>query len=232
VLRFRLLSTDPGCAAAQAGVDALLGEVEDYVISDLQLDVELLSFTAAHEPSQQDAGRVALRWSTATESNNDHFDMERMVSGEWNRLGQIPGAGSAAETREYEFFDRDIEWGTTYRYRLVAVDVSGNRIVQGETEAVVNATDPETVSEYKLHGNYPNPFNPATTIAFDLKNAGFTKLTVYDVLGREIAILVNGALPSGRHRIEFRADGLTSGLYFYRLETTGFSAMRKMMLLK
>lgn len=233
VLRFRLLSTDPGCEAAQSGVDELLGEVEDYVINDLQLDVELLTFGATHEPSLQDAGHIAVQWSTATESNNDHFDIERKIDHEWNRLGQVEGAGSSSETREYSFNDSDIDFGMTYSYRLVAVDINGNRVVQGETEVTVAAAPAlEIITSYKLHGNFPNPFNPSTTIAFDLLAAGMTKLTIFDVLGREIAVLINDNMEAGRHRIEFRGDGLPSGLYFYRLDSGDFSEMRKMMLLK
>lgn len=232
LLRFRLMSSNPGCLEAQAGVDNVLGEVEDYVIEDLQLDVELLSFAATYESAESGAPQVAVRWSTASESQNDHFDLERMVDQEWYRVSQIHGAGTSVETHQYSYVDHDIARGMSYRYRLVAVDVSGNRVVQGETQVEVSADGPAVVSEFKLYNNFPNPFNPSTTITFDLKAAGWTKLSVFDVLGREVAVLVNSEMEAGRHQIEFRGDGLTSGLYLYRLEAPGFADMRKMMLLK
>lgn len=88
------------------------------------------------------------------------------------------------------------------------------------------------VSEYKLMQNYPNPFNPATSISFELKEAAFTSLKVYDMLGREVAVLVNNQLPAGTFRYNFNASGFQSGVYFYKIEAGNFTATRKMLLLK
>jgi len=83
-----------------------------------------------------------------------------------------------------------------------------------------------------LRGNFPNPFNPETQIAFELAEAGLVRLTVYNVLGRQVASLVNGPMAAGNHTVIFSGEGLPSGLYLYRLEANGFTDQKKMLLLK
>ncbi len=83
-----------------------------------------------------------------------------------------------------------------------------------------------------LHQNYPNPFNPVTVISYQLPVAGKVKLSVFDILGKEIAVLVDEAMPVGVHKIEFNAAALSSGVYFYKLETKNFSKTKKMILMK
>jgi len=87
-------------------------------------------------------------------------------------------------------------------------------------------------SNFILYQNYPNPFNPSTYISFDLPRNVKVKVSVYDVLGRLVKVLVDGEMPAGKHRIEFRGDGLPSGVYFYRLEAGDFMDVKKMMLIK
>jgi hypothetical protein len=85
---------------------------------------------------------------------------------------------------------------------------------------------------FELHQNYPNPFNPATTISFTLGKGGITTLAVYNVLGQKVATLVSGYVASGRHEVTFDASAVSSGMYFYRLESGNLSSVKKMMLLK
>ncbi|MCB2199911.1 carboxypeptidase regulatory-like domain-containing protein [bacterium] len=86
--------------------------------------------------------------------------------------------------------------------------------------------------QYALHQNYPNPFNPSTAIKFDLVATQNVKLAVYNMLGQEVARLVDGQMQAGYHNVSFDASRLASGVYFYRLETPGFTKMRKMVLVK
>ena len=86
--------------------------------------------------------------------------------------------------------------------------------------------------DYSLSQNYPNPFNPTTNIRFSLTKLSFTTLKIYDILGREVATLVNNELSAGRHTYEFDGSGLSSGIYFYRLQTGEFTQTRKMLLIK
>ena len=87
-------------------------------------------------------------------------------------------------------------------------------------------------SDYTLHQNYPNPFNPSTNIKFDIKNAGNVKITVYDMLGKMVDILVNQHLEAGTHEITFRNSSLASGIYFYEIQTGYFRDIKKMTLVK
>jgi hypothetical protein len=89
-----------------------------------------------------------------------------------------------------------------------------------------------TMDEFALSQNYPNPFNPSTQIRFSLPSSHVTRLTVYDMLGREVAVLVNGSMPAGAHSVTFDASGLSSGTYIYRLEAGGQVLTRRMTLVK
>ena len=89
-----------------------------------------------------------------------------------------------------------------------------------------------TAREFALVQNYPNPFNPATKISFNVQKNTFVKLTVYDIMGKEISKLVNGIITAGMHSIEFNAMALPSGVYYYKLDANGFSDVKKMMLVK
>ncbi|MBU0690806.1 T9SS type A sorting domain-containing protein [bacterium] len=229
--RFRLMSMGPNeldCDSAQTAVDYLLGETEDYVKEDIQLAIELIGFDAVSQN-----GKIVLAWNTASETDNDHFELNRRpVGGNWQNVGvQIEGAGNSSSTNAYSYVDEAVTVNNTYQYQLISVDIRGLRTVAAETEALVIA-GVAVVEEYKLYANFPNPFNPSTTITFDLKDATNVQLVVFDVLGREIASLVNGYQAAGRHTINFEAGALPSGVYFYRLETPQFTDMKKMMLLK
>ena len=88
-------------------------------------------------------------------------------------------------------------------------------------------------TEFALHQNYPNPFNPATKISFDLPQDSKVNLVVYDLLGREVKRLVNNELKvAGRYTYDFNGSSLASGVYFYRLDTEGFTNTKRMLLIK
>ena len=107
-------------------------------------------------------------------------------------------------------------------------------------DTVVSITkNPITVNEFSLKQNYPNPFNPSTTIEYTIAPANYSsgetsvvKLKIYDVLGNEIAILVDKEKPAGKYRVEFNASGLPSGIYFYQLNTGNYTETKKMILIK
>jgi hypothetical protein len=90
----------------------------------------------------------------------------------------------------------------------------------------------EIPHEYKMYQNYPNPFNPTTKIRFDLPKTSNTKLIIFDILGKEVATLVNQNLSPGKYEVEWNASSLGSGIYFYRLSTENFSAVKKLVLIK
>jgi len=89
-----------------------------------------------------------------------------------------------------------------------------------------------TPSTYLLLQNYPNPFNPTTVISYQIPQQGFVTLKIFDVLGREVATLVNEEKPAGRYEVNFNAVGLASGVYIYRMKVNDFIESKKMILLK
>lgn len=100
------------------------------------------------------------------------------------------------------------------------------------TYTSVENTEREVVKDYKLYNNYPNPFNPSTTIKFSVPKSSVVKLIVYNVLSQEVRVLVNGELNTGSHEVEFNASNLSSGIYFYTLISENFIQTKKMILLK
>ena len=85
---------------------------------------------------------------------------------------------------------------------------------------------------YELRHNYPNPFNPTTNIEFSLAKAGHTTIKVYNVMGQLVETLMDKNLEAGMHKINFRAEGLASGVYIYRIQAGEFTQAKKMMLIK
>ncbi len=116
-------------------------------------------------------------------------------------------------------------WNTTYNKKPYWV------LCQNIPTSVkqFNSSEPEL---FLLHQNYPNPFNPSTNIKFQLPNSNFVTLTVWDVLGREVAMLVNEELEAGSYQATFDGKGLASGMYFYKLNVGGLTASRKMILIR
>lgn len=108
------------------------------------------------------------------------------------------------------------------------------RVAMAAEPAIVGVGDnpPAGAGQFYLHQNYPNPFNPATTIRYRVARTANVTLKIYDLTGREVAVLVNGPRSAGEHEVVFDAGGLASGIYFYRLSAGGFSQVRKMMLLR
>ncbi len=88
------------------------------------------------------------------------------------------------------------------------------------------------VASYSLHQNYPNPFNPSTTISYSLEKGGMVTLKVYNMLGQEVATIVDREMNAGLHTATFSASHLSSGIYLYRLTSGTFTSMKKMMLIK
>ncbi|MGE5805608.1 MAG: MBL fold metallo-hydrolase [Ignavibacteria bacterium] len=113
-----------------------------------------------------------------------------------------------------------------------------NKLVvrHGETIALTspstNVEKNKVPVEFRLEQSYPNPFNPSTTINFSIPNSSFVFLKIYDINGKEVAVIIRKELPEGNHSIKWNAAGLSSGVYFYRLEAGNFSATKKLLLLK
>jgi len=191
--------------------------------------VELTSFTAV----VSDEG-VMLNWITATELNNQGFDVERKsnTKGNWERLGYVPGYGTTTEPQTYSYLDENVPNGS-YSYRLRQIDFSGT--YEYSDEIIVNVGFNPT--EFVLFQNYPNPFNPTTSIQFQVLKAGIVNVKIYDMLGQEIKTLFNNEVEAGMYTIQW--DGLndngmkmSSGSYIYRMTAGDFVDSKEMILLK
>jgi len=188
--------------------------------------VELTSFTA-----NANFGVVELQWIAATETNNQGFEVQRSTGGEFETIAFVEGHGTTTEFQAYTYTDRSVSVGA-YSYRLKQIDFGGTF----EYSDVISANVPAP-AEFALDQNYPNPFNPSTKIAFRLAVDSKVSLKVFDVLGQEVANLVNANLGVGAHSVDFDASSLNSGVYLYRIEATGidgtnFVDVKKMILTK
>jgi len=153
-----------------------------------------------------------------------YFEGNRVHSWQWT-LGAggdiIPNQLSATNIMGFDF-PNPIEFAQWYMddYKLVRIDTT------------VGVNDFSVPENFQLYQNYPNPFNPSTSIKFEISELSFVTLKVYDVLGNEVAILVNEEKPSGIYSAEFKATGMSSGIYFYKLQAGGFVSTKKMILTK
>ena len=198
----------------------------DNMCLDWIIPVELTSFTAV-----ADYGVVELQWATATETNNHGFEVQRSAGDEFVTIGFVEGHGTTTQTQNYSYSDNSVEVGS-YSYRLKQVDFNGTFEYSDVIEAEVPAP-----AIFALDQNYPNPFNPSTKVSFRLAVDSKVSLKVFDVLGQEVATLVNSNLVAGGHSVDFDASSLNSGVYLYRIEATGidgtnFVDVKKMILTK
>jgi len=200
------------------------------------LPVELTAFTA-----NVFDGKVNLRWQTATEVDNYGFEVQRSAfsnqrPANWENIGFVEGHGNSNSPKNYEFTDSELPNCDAVSYRLKQIDIDGAYEYSNEIEVTL-----ETIpAKFELSQNYPNPFNPVTKIQYSIpaviaseaKQSVNATLKVYDIIGREVAVLVNESKEAGIYEVEFDASKLSSGLYFYSLTASGKTITKKMMLLR
>ncbi|MCB0259741.1 MAG: T9SS type A sorting domain-containing protein, partial [Calditrichaeota bacterium] len=151
--------------------------------------------------------------------------------GDPNSVGNWIGDGIVEGTLRFDSFQLAYDPGFSAVSGRIYFD--NIRLVKKTTDPVaVTVLDNAVPESFRLYQNYPNPFNPATTIAFDLPESGKVKLTVFDVLGREVKTLLNGRRNAGSYEVSFDASDLASGVYIYRLSTQQRALARRMLLVK
>lgn len=195
------------------------------------LPVELTSFSAKAIDNF-----IVLDWTTATELNNAGFEVERKssVNENWIKLAMIDGSGTSSALHNYSYTDYITEFGV-YTYRLKQIDFDGSFNYSSE----VNVQAGLQPDKFELSQNYPNPFNPTTVIKYTVPGLSNKEgistniaIKIYDVIGNEIATLVNDVKPAGVYEVTFNAQGLPSGVYFYKLQAGSFTDVKKMILLQ
>lgn len=187
---------------------------------------------------------VKLIWRTESELNNKGFYIERKVEpNQFNRVsGLIEGQGTSASPYNYIFIDKHVKFGNTYTYRLIDVDSETgfekeHREIKITFGSDGNSSGTEIPTRYSLHQNFPNPFNPNTTIKFDLPKARLVNLSIYNIKGQLVKTLVSRKLDAGFHSINWNGTDsfgklVATGVYFYKIEAGSFRQIQKMTLLK
>ncbi|HSP88913.1 MAG TPA: T9SS type A sorting domain-containing protein [Ignavibacteriaceae bacterium] len=193
--------------------------------------VELFEWSVTYFGS----GKLKIHWETQTETNNKGFEIERSFDkNNWITLGFVEGNGTTTYLSSYDFSDElpiNISSQKIY-YRIKQIDYDGTFTYSPEIEI-----DIYFPGEFKLEQNYPNPFNPVTRIKYSVESKTGdavipVNLKVYDILGNEIATLVNELQFAGNYEIEFDATHLASGIYYYKIQAGEFSKVKKMILSK
>jgi len=179
---------------------------------DFTIPVELSSFTA-----ETGVNSVVLNWSTATETNNSGFEIERKLKNqEWTKITFIPGKGTTTEIQNYSYSDdySSLPYEGTVLYRLKQIDYNG--AFEYSEQVAVNLTF--VPSEYYVSQNYPNPFNPSTTIKYSLPVESLVRINIYNALGEIIEELVSKSQSSGNYEVTWNAQNYSSGIYYYSFE--------------
>jgi hypothetical protein len=202
----------------------------DFIL-DNPLPVELTSFEY-----MLNKNTVKLIWQTASELNSYGFEIERKIISEtnkdsdWEVIGFMQGQGTSSVGKDYSYLDIIFNSGK-YLYRLKQIDIDGT--VSHSKIVEVNYLMPV---KFYLSQNFPNPFNPSTKIKFSIPSSEkadqLVTLKIYDMLGNEVALLLNESKTSGDYEIDFNAEGLSSGVYIAKLTAGSYSDIIKMNLLK
>lgn len=218
---------------------------------DISLPVSLSSFTAAAGD-----GQVTLRWVTESETGNLGFEVWRAdrQDGDYTLLSSyqnnpdLQGRYNSNTRTRYQFVDRFVANGFTYWYRLVDVDVNGTRTEHGPISATpmkaateVVTVDPTVPRQLRLLPNFPNPFNPSTTLRFQVpassQTAAQVQLVIYNPLGQTVRTLVQAPLAPGEYEVQWDATGedgtpLPAGIYYAVLRFNQQQRIQKLVLVK
>lgn len=200
--------------------------------SDFYLPAEMGGFSATGG-----AGQVRVNWSTLSETGTERFIVTRSAhrDGLYATVYSTEAAGTSSDRHHYAWVDTDVANGATYYYKLHTRGLDGSLnvyAIDGQTVIASATPGAELPSDYSLSQNFPNPFNSATTFNFTIPVAGHVTLKVYDLLGREVAAVIDRNLAADSYAINWSAEGLATGVYMYTLTSGSFTKSMKMLYLK
>jgi hypothetical protein len=200
------------------------------------LPVELVSFTATAEKEN-----VILSWQTATETKNYGFEIERAIDNgastpspkngsvaqhDWVRIGFVEGNGTTNAPKSYSFTDKTANGKISYRLKQIDRD---GKFEYSQTVEVNVSSAP---LKFNLAQNFPNPFNPSTTLAYTIATESFVTIKVYDIVGREVTTLVNERKKEGRYEDAFDGSHISSGVYICKMAAASYTSLIKMIITK
>ncbi len=211
-------------------------------LGDIELPVELSSFTAIN----YDETTVSIQWVTQSETELLGYNVLRNSSADLNTANvlnnHIIGATNTAQTQSYSIQDNELTTDMTYFYWLESVNLDGTNKLFGPVTLYFNINDPITPTPNiskttQLFAAYPNPFNPNTTLSFQLETGAKTDLSIFNVRGELIKHIFNGSLTSGVYRwnwdgTDTQGNSVSSGVYYYRLDAGKYHQTNKMVLMK
>ncbi len=214
----------------------VLGQTEDGMVAET---VPMPGFSTDDVAPAVPAGldglvltkQFKLTWDMPVDKDFGYFAVYRSLDKNFNPAGTTP----YATTVDPEYLDVAIENNTHYFYKISAVDVNRNESAFTDpldmVYTVVSVTE-EIPTVYALRQNHPNPFNPVTSITFQLPEKSFVNITVYNSLGMVVDRLVNTELSAGSYSYTWNGKGMASGIYYYRMTSRNFTETKKMLLLK
>ncbi len=208
------------------GNESGFSNMVDTTIS-MPVPVELCRFSA-----QVNDNNVILEWSTATESNNYGFEVQRSTNGtKFSQIGFVKGNDTTLSEKHYKFVDLNLTTGIYY-YRLKQIDFNGDFEFSNTIKITIGVPD-----EFRLEQNYPNPFNPSTTISYHLPKSSQVELNIYNMYGQIIYKLVDDFQEACRYTVEWSGIDETgkkvaSGIYYYKIKALNSAMFRKMLLVK
>jgi hypothetical protein len=187
------------------------------------LPVELSSFNC-----QINGRNIQLAWETKTEKNSDKFEVERLFTEEnkWEKIGSVKATVLSNSPKQYSFNDNTLQPGN-YKYRLKMIDNDGT--FQFSKVLMAEIKQPKG---FDIGQNFPNPFNPSTLITYSIPVSSKVIVKVYNISGKLISTLVNENKEAGSYTVNFDAAGLSTGIYFYKIQAGNFAKTMKMLLLK
>ncbi len=174
--------------------------------------VELVSFTA-----NSTENKVLLNWKTATETNNKGFEIQRKLNSNWEKVGYVIGSGTTTNPNEYNYTDnfKYESYKGIVIYRLKQIDLDGSYHYSVEIKFEIDLTP----KEFTLYQNFPNPFNPSTTIKYALPFESSVEIIIYNMIGQRIEEFKEGVKEAGYHNVMWLQKDLSSGVYFYSINT-------------
>jgi hypothetical protein len=201
------------------------------------LPIQLAYFNSVVVPNSND---VRATWGTLTETNNFGFYVQQSSDNQ-NSFTDVPnsfvpGHGTTLVPQNYEWLHANVPPGSYY-YRIRQIDLDGTVSYTDAIAVIVDVisgvNDHVVPAAFALSQNYPNPFNPSTRIQFTVESRGYTTLTVFNLIGEELATLYSDYAEPGRvYSLDFDASNLSNGVYLYKLVNNSKSSLRKMVLLK
>jgi len=198
--------------------------MDGYSVDDLTPHVPVGVMAFAHND-----GGIALKWQPVPDADFEYFAIYRGLS-----AGFEPGE-AYDYTIDTAFVDIEAGIGETYYYLISATDFNGNESDYSAEVSMTLLSADDVVAlpeQFEFAQNYPNPFNPATTIEYALPEAGQVTIKVYNLLGVEVATLINDFMAAGRYDIHWQAGDLASGVYLVQMRSSDFTQTRKVMLMK